>query len=372
MVIFLTDGLPSVGEDNPERLAALAERDRDNSRVFAFGVGYDVNTYLLDRLSDAGRGATQYVGPGEDVEEAVGQLVTKVQRPVLADLVLARTPVEITEVYPERLPDLFAGEELVIFGRYVTPNRDLEGELVISGHRNTRTESYEADVEFAEHTNASDFIPRLWASRKLGYLTQSVRLHGPNEELIDEIRETAMRYGLLSDYTSYLVQEPEEVSAPGDTRGIRRLSMGGVAASPAVAASNVQTSGAGAVMAAEQSRARREVRTAFDLDEADKKGLAGRAGGPNARHVAGRLFLEVDGVWTDMAHNDSLEVLEVEQFSDAYFKVLERLPELEGYLKEFGEVLVAGVEVSIKIGGGGESVLSPLRISRLTTAFRGR
>jgi Ca-activated chloride channel family protein len=372
MVIFLTDGLPSVGEDNPERLAALAEHDRDNSRVFAFGVGYDVNTYLLDRLSDAGRGATQYVGPGEDVEEAVGQLVTKVQRPVLADLVLARTPVEITEVYPERLPDLFAGEELVIFGRYVTPNRDLEGELVISGHRNTRTESYEADVEFAEHTNASDFIPRLWASRKLGYLTQSVRLHGPNEELIDEIRKTAMRYGLLSDYTSYLVQEPEEVIAPGDTRGTRRLSMGGVAASPAVATSNQQTSGAGAVMAAEQSRARREVRTAFDLDEADKKGLAGRAGGPNARHVAGRLFLEVDGVWTDMAHNDSLEVLEVEQFSDAYFKVLERLPELEGYLKEFGEVLVAGVEVSIKIGGGGESVLSPLRISRLTTAFRGR
>ncbi len=73
-----------------------------------------------------------------------------------------------------------------------------------------------------------------------------------------------------------------------------------------------------------------------------------------------------------MAHNDSLEVLEIEQFSDAYFEVLERLPELEGYLKEFGEVLVAGVEVSIKIGGGGESVLSPLRISTLTTAFRGR
>jgi uncharacterized protein YegL len=374
MVIFLTDGLPSVGENNPERLAALAENDRDNSRVFAFGVGYDVNTYLLDRLSDAGRGATQYVGPGEDVEEAVGQLVAKVQHPVLADLGLARTPVEITEVYPERLPDLFAGEELVIFGRYATPSSDIDGELVVTGHRNNRTESYDANVRFSEHTDASDFIPRLWASRKLGYLTQSVRLHGPNEELIEEIRETALRYGLLSEYTSYLVQEAEEGLATGDPRdmlGQRRLHMGGVAASP-VPASVGQTSGAGAVMAAEQSRARREVRTAFDLDEADKKGLAGRAGGPNARHVAGRLFLEVDGLWTDMAHNDSLEIVEIEQFSDAYFKVLERLPELEGYLKEFGEVLIAGVEVSIKIGEGGEDILSPLRISRLATAFRGR
>ena len=125
-------------------------------------------------------------------------------------------------------------------------------------------------------------------------------------------------------------------------------------------------------MAAEQARARRDVSTAFDLDEADKKGLAGRAGGPNARHVAGRLFLEIDGLWTDMAHRDSLEVIEIEQFSDAYFKVLERLPELEGYITEFGEVLVAGVNVSIKIGDGGETVLSPLRISRLSTAFRGR
>ncbi len=110
MVIFLTDGLPSVGEENPEELAAQAERTRQNARVFAFGVGFDVNTYLLDRLSDAGRGATQYVRPGEDVEEAVGQMVQKVRHPVLADLEIADGPVQFTEVYPERLPDLFAGE----------------------------------------------------------------------------------------------------------------------------------------------------------------------------------------------------------------------------------------------------------------------
>lgn len=377
MVIFLTDGLPSVGEGNPERLAAQAENNRGNSRVFAFGVGYDVNTYLLDRLSDAGRGATQYVGPGENVEVAVGRLVAKVQHPVLADLSLGRTPVELSDVYPERLPDLFAGEELVIFGRYRSPGRDIEGTLEVAGDRNGRTETYRADVKFPEHTEAGGFIPRLWASRKLGYLTQSVRLNGADQELIREIRETALRYGLLSEYTSYLVQEPEQRMASGDVTGMRGFGPvrpGRVAAdhaAPAVA-SSVHASGANAVIAAEQARVRREVRTAFDLDEADKKGLAGRAGGPNARHVAGRLFIEIEAVWTDMAHNDSSEVVEVEQFSDAYFEILERLPELEPYVKEFGAVLVAGVGMSIKIGDSGEEMLSPLRIGKLAAAFRGR
>jgi len=376
MVIFLTDGLPSVGEENPERLAALADSDRDNSRVFAFGVGYDVNTYLLDRLSDAGRGATQYVGPGEDVEEAVGQLVAKVQHPVLADLQLAGSPVQLKDIYPERLPDLFAGEEMVIFGRYETPNRDVSGNLQISGSRNNTTERYDSEVRFARHSEANDFITRLWASRKLGYLTQAVRLEGPNDELIEEIRETALRYGLLSEYTSYLVQEPEEELAMRGVGGVgRRMSqvVDGVAVPIAMRSPSAPkgASGEGAVMAAEQSRARREVSTAFDLDEADMQDIAGRAGGPNSRHVAGRLFIEVDSVWTDMAHRDSVDVVEIEQFSDAYFKVLERLPELEAYVKEFGRVLVAGEALSIRIGAEGEDRLSPLRIGRLVRGFRG-
>ena len=124
-------------------------------------------------------------------------------------------------------------------------------------------------------------------------------------------------------------------------------------------------------MAAEQARARRDVSTAFDLDEADKKGLAGRAGGPNARHVAGRLFIDDDGLWTDMAHSDSLELVEIEQFSDAYFKVLERLPELEHYVKEFGQVLVAGAELSIRIGDEGDERISPLRMGQVVRGFRG-
>jgi Ca-activated chloride channel family protein len=329
--------------------------------VFAFGVGYDVNTFLLDRLSDAGRGATQYVRPGEDVEEAVGLLVAKVQHPVLADLELAHSPVELTEVYPERLPDLFAGEELVVFGRYRAARSDRAGDIVITGRRNDQAEQFGTEANFPTHAAGNDFIPQLWASRKIGYLSQAVRLNGPNEELIQEIRETALRYGLLSEYTSYLVQEPIEVALFDGSGAPRDMA----ARVPAAA------SGAVAVNAAEQARVRREARSKMEMQEAELDILK-RAQGPNTRHVAGRLFLEKLGTWTDLMHADTLDIVEIAAFSDAYFKVLEQLPELRAYVTEFDQVLVAGEELSIKFSDDGSERLSPLRIGQLVKGFRGR
>ncbi|MEX2611712.1 MAG: VIT and VWA domain-containing protein, partial [Gemmatimonadota bacterium] len=193
MVVFMTDGLPSVGEQDPARIAAAAEAARGRARVFAFGVGYDVNTLLLDGLGAAGRGSAQYVQPGENVEQAIGLLAARIRLPVLTDLALTQTPVRISEVYPSRLPDLFAGEELVVFGRYEHGGSD--GRIVVTGERNGRTERYTTAAAFAEHTTEDDFIPRLWASRKLGELTRTIRLEGATPELVEEVRSTALRYG---------------------------------------------------------------------------------------------------------------------------------------------------------------------------------
>jgi Ca-activated chloride channel family protein len=370
MVIFLTDGLPSVGEENPERLAEMAGSDRGDTRVFAFGVGYDVNTYLLDRLSDAGRGTTQYVRPGEDVEDAVGQLVAKVRHPVLADLGLVNAPVEFVEVYPERLPDLFAGEELVVFGRYQLRRGDRTGDVVVSGRRNNREERFSARIRFPEEVAANDFIPRLWASRKIGYLSRSVRLNGANEELIEEIRETALRYGLLSEFTSYLVQEPMAVAEAGQP-GRGMASVGGVRMDVVAASAPAEAKGAAAVNTAEQQRARRQARSKMELEEADKD-LLRLTHGPNTRHVAGRLFVEDNGLCTDLMHGDSLEVVEIEAFSNAYFLLLERAPELQEYFKELGHVLLAGATVSIKVSDTGVDKMTPLEVARLVEEFRGR
>ena len=306
--------------------------------------------------------------PGEDVEEAVGQMVRKVQHPVLADLEIADSPIRLLEVYPEQLPDLFAGEELVVFGRFRGRDRDARGELAIGGRRANRSERYATAATFPEHSNANDFIPQLWASRKIGYLSQAIRLNGPSQELIEEIRETALEYGLLSEYTSYLVQEPLEV-ALGEGRGGRAmpvdLDAAAQMASPSVA------SGATAVNTAERSRVRREAKNKGELEEVAAD-MVKRAHGPNARHVAGRLFIERNGIWTDMMHADTADVVEIAPFSDAYFKVLERLPELTDYVTEFGEVLIAGKSLSIQFADGGEEILSPLRLSRLEQGFKGK
>jgi Ca-activated chloride channel family protein len=364
IVMFLTDGLPSVGEQDPERIAQRAEQERGRTRVFAFGVGHDVNTYLLDRLSAAGRGATQYVEPGEDVEQALSVLAAKIQHPVLVELAVQDAPVELTEVYPITLPDLFAGEELVIFGRY-RARGEASGQVTIRGRRGNRAERFSTAATFAEHTEANDFIPRLWASRKIGFLSQQLRLNGANKELVEEIRKTALRYGLLSEYTSYLVQEPMEVA---DGRGgvrLEAMTVGGAVASPSA------STGVGAVQQAKRDQLRRQAVSADELEASNEAMLQiGHMG--QSRHVAGRLFKDVEGVWTDLMHADSAQTVRIELFSAAYFAVLKALPELEPYVTEFGAVVVAGERMSVQFGDAGAATVSESGLRRLVQEFRGQ
>ena len=353
LVVFMTDGLPSVGEQNPERIAAQAEQERGNARVFAFGIGYDVNTYLLDRLSAAGRGTTEYVEPDESVESAVGALVARIQHPVLTDLALDAS-IHIEEVYPERLPDLFAGDELVVFGRYTGTTR--EGRVTVRGTRGGRPETYGTTAAFPQSESGNDFVPRLWAARKIGVLQQSIRLNGANPEIIEEIKQTALRYGLLSEYTSYLVQEPTVVA---DRMGGR----GRVPAAPMAQ----EASGAMAVGVAKRDAARRETRNEAQLAAVDEEMLkAGHMG--QAQHVAGRLFVEKNGIWTDLRPADSLRVVTIAPFSPAYFAVLRALPELTPIVQRFDRVQVAGRAVSIRFDAGGQT--SETGVADLVARFR--
>jgi Ca-activated chloride channel family protein len=363
VVVFITDGLPSAGETNPERIADQAERAGGRARVFAFGVGYDVNTLLLDRLGAATRGSTQYVQPGEDVEQALGVLSAKIRHPVLTDLELADAPVQLREIYPVTLPDLFAGEELIIFGRYEGSGT---GNLAITGRRSGQGERFTTRALFADHERDNDFIPRLWASRKLGVLTQQVRLNGANPELVEEIRNTALRYGLLTEYTSYLVQEPELVVAHGDEMQLRLRAS--VAAAP--------VAGQAAVLQAEESRAARTVNNSADLAAAqsksslDLKRRSDRGAGALTRTVAGRVFRETNGAWTDALHRPNVRIIDVEPFSPAYFALLRRMPELEPYWRELPGVLVAGRAVSLRLAHRGRKEMPESEVNRVVKEFR--
>nr|NIP77735.1 VWA domain-containing protein [Gemmatimonadota bacterium]NIQ51986.1 VWA domain-containing protein [Gemmatimonadota bacterium]NIU72086.1 VWA domain-containing protein [Gammaproteobacteria bacterium]NIX42653.1 VWA domain-containing protein [Gemmatimonadota bacterium]NIY06814.1 VWA domain-containing protein [Gemmatimonadota bacterium] len=363
IVVFLTDGLPTVGEREPERIAEAAERSRDRARVFAFGVGYDVNTYLLDRLSAAGRGSTEYVEPGEDVEVALGALSSKITHPVLTDLEVADAPVRLSEVYPGALPDLFAGEELVVFGRYAG---DDDGALRIRGRRAGRTETFGITATFPDRAEANDFIPSLWASRKLGELTRQVRLNGPDPELVEAIRSTALRYGLLSEYTSYLVQEPELFAR--DAMALQEMRVTGAVPAPVP-----EASGEAAVKASKRARARREVASAADLEEAEAALEAVASTGADTRVVAGRTFRLRDGVWTEArpANGEELPVVAIELYGAAYFALLRALPELRSVLSELEPVEVRGQRVTLRFGDGAER-LTPAQVDRLVERFRHR
>ena len=191
-----------------------------------------MNTYLLDRLAKEGRGAAEYVAQDANVEVAVGNLVAKLRRPALVNLRIVDSPVRFVDLSPAQLPDLFYGEELVVFGRYRGEGR---GTVVIEGERNGRRERFTTDAAFSRVAAGNEFIPRLWASRRIGDLTRQIRLEGQSEPLIREVRELGLRYGILTEYTSYLVQEPVAVAGRNqpmsDARGFanaaRRRCTGG-------------------------------------------------------------------------------------------------------------------------------------------------
>ncbi len=359
VVVFLTDGLPTVGDQDPERIAARAEERRGTYRVFCFGIGYDVNTYLLDRLTEQARGVTQYVTPGVDIEPVVGALSARIASPVLTDVALnAADGIELYDLQPGILPDLFAGDEMVVFGRYRGPNRD-EQPVTLRGRRNGAVERFSTVAGFPLERTANEFIPRLWAARKAGALSREIRLHGQTVELMTALKDLALRYGVLTEYTSYLVQEPGPVAS--------RMEDQMRVAPPAAPRDQA---GAGAV-----SQARLDAQLASksivagDREEMDLL-LRGRAGINPTRRIDGRLFILRRDVWTDLRHVDSLPVTTVAPFSDAYFALLRALPELTRAVALTPRVLVAGRRVSIEIAAGGKTAWRPGELETLVRDFR--
>ena len=138
-VIFLTDGIPTVGETNEAKLVAAAKAENKvHARIFDFGVGYDVNSRLLDKLARENFGLSDYVRPNEDIERSVAALYSRIASPVMSDVKLKfdldgmkpEDGAATNRVYPKELVDLFAGEQLVIVGRYKKPGA---AKVTISG-----------------------------------------------------------------------------------------------------------------------------------------------------------------------------------------------------------------------------------------------
>jgi Ca-activated chloride channel family protein len=204
-IVFFTDGLPTVGETNIERiLANVAAKNSANTRIFTFGVGNDVNATFLDQLAERTRAVTTYVRETEDIEAKVSGLYAKISNPVLTELKLAVGPgVTLTEMYPPELPDLFHGNQLVVLARYSGQGA---AAVKLTGNVGTEAKEFVYDATFADKTvEDKTFVEDLWARRKVGYLLDQIRRNGEKKELVDEVVTLAKRYGITTPYTSYLI-----------------------------------------------------------------------------------------------------------------------------------------------------------------------
>jgi Ca-activated chloride channel homolog len=271
-VLFLTDGLPTAGET---RELSIAENCRSanarRSRVFCFGVGYDVNARLLDRLSGGNSGTSEYVKPDEDIESHVAAFYSKMTRPALSDIRIELSGVDVNRTYPRDLPDLFEGGQIVWVGRYRQSGRTT---IRVTGKVGGESRSLEFPAELAGASSGSsyDFVERLWAVRRLGDLIDQIDLHGQNRELVDELVSLSTRYGILTPYTSFLADErvPLQAAANSDRTRYLLSELGDVSGQSGVE----QRRGKQLMM-----RAEREANSAYSYDELSVAGSGGGGGG---------------------------------------------------------------------------------------------
>ena len=312
-LIFLTDGEPTVGEVDPVTIAEHAvDANAARARMFVFGVGDNVNTILLDQLAQENRGTTTYVLPGENLEVSLSNFYRKIASPVLADTVLTIDAVDVFDVHPTVLQDIFRGTQLLVLGRY---RGEGEARSTVSGSAGGVVATYTTLQGFPGASLETSFLPRLWAGRKISHLLNQIRLYGESDELIDAVVNLSRRYGIITPYTSFLV-DGNAVSDEEAAEAVRHA-----AAAPAT--------GASAVQGASSLKALSEAETV----QADIEGV---------RIVEERTYFFRDGAWTDSEYVDQ-DTIDVAAYSTAYF-------ELTGIVPWLGPHLAIGERVVLRVG----------------------
>ncbi|MCA1593180.1 MAG: VIT and VWA domain-containing protein [Acidobacteria bacterium] len=362
MIIFMTDGLPTVTETNPQRIIENVRAARvAGVRLFNFGVGYDVNTALLDKLASENGGVAEYVEPKEDLEIKVSNFFTKINYPVLTNLALDMGGVETDLVYPRELPDLFRGSQITLIGRYRNgfDARNTTMRLTGRAGQQSRTFTYN-NLDFPLTHGDNDFLPRLWATRRVGWLMEQVRSNGEQKELRDEIVDLGTRYGIVTPYTSYLALESNDgmpVTAtnrplPVVRRGMADLSVAGPGGSgagsgaPMSAPRDAQavakaTTGEFAVQQSKRARAQQEtLRTENDAPPSV------------VRKVGDKTFYQRDGVWLDAEFKPDARLPETTLVfgGDEYFALLKREPQLARYFALGERVVVVFKDRVYRVG----------------------
>ncbi len=375
LVVFLTDGHPTVGETDPKTILAHVKKSNGaGARIFVFGVGDDINTHLLDALSTENAADSTYVRGNQEIEQRLSGFYDKVSHPVLANLALDFGSIHEYDVFPRQLPDLFKGSRLIILGRY---REDGHAALTLTGKAGKESKKFVYEGVFSKENRAHEFIPRLWATRKIGYLLETIRLSGEKRELVDEVVALSKRYGIVTPYTSYLVTEDSSQIAvpsipadslrprmqrPGfddrafeigdsDSKGVPR-SVAAPGAKKAESNLDIYRRDKGKALSAESgASAVRMADAVKDLKYADSQPtFTDEVAG--IRYVGEHSFRFQGGGWVDLNFKPGIETLHIKYLGAAYFEILKRA----GWLRP---ILALGNRVTVAISATHALVIEP-------------
>jgi Ca-activated chloride channel family protein len=336
ILVFMTDGLPTVGETSVEKIMQNFDRQKiDGLRLFNFGVGYDVNTTLLDKLAAENSGAADYVEPKEDLEIKVSNFFGKVNFPVLTDLEIDFGNVQTELIYPRKTPDLFKGSQIALIGRYKT--FDDKAVITLRGKdgRETRTFRY-ANLDFPQRDEENAFLPKLWAIRRVGWLTEQIRNNGEQKELKDEIVQLGTRYGIVTPYTSYLAME-NNFRIDGASNSNQNRDRAKVFQNSAPTAA-MEKSGQGAVIISKNTTLQQNAVIVSSEQDDSIVSFSNNY----SQQVGTKNFYNVNNVWQDAEFDEKQRSREIRlKFaSDEYFALLEKEKELAQFFALGEEVVV--------------------------------
>jgi Ca-activated chloride channel family protein len=359
VVIFLTDGLPTVGTRNPEEIVANIKK-ANGVRIFSFGIGSDVNTQMLDQIAESTRAFSQYVLANEDLELKVSNFYTRIKEPALTNVRLdLSSGVRTSKMYPADLPDLFKGDQLVVAGRYSGAG-DVEAKL--TGNIGGREQTFTYKLHFDDRKTTDDYVPRLWATRRVGFLLDEIRTHGETAELRDETTELARKYGIVTPYTAYLIVEDEDRRrVPMADRSMQSMSADAATRTEVAKAwtgfKDKKEGEDGVANARSQNAFKFAQQAPASIASGSSESLRGFAAAAPAdtpaaarlnqytqqsRFVNGRAFFQNGNQWIDSsAQNNAAKRQRLQFNSEEYFNLLTKHPEAGPWLALGQNVVLA-------------------------------
>jgi Ca-activated chloride channel family protein len=370
VILFVTDGEPTVGDTRPDRLAAMAAdanaHAEEPRRIFTFGLGSDVNVGLLEQLALQGRGTSQFVRPDESVERMIGIVANRLVGPMLTDVrVRVDGDVRLSRMLPGEMTDLFADRDLSLVARYSGHG---QARVIVEGRRGTTPVTWTSTVDFPDRDRENSFVARLWATQRVGYLSAEKRKNGGSSEVDDEIRSLGERYGIPTEFTSYLVTEPQSMPVRTAMMGAGGGSGRGAAA-PAAQVSDAAGFRFESAKAASAQRSASNIAVVDSLSFAAGHVSRDKDEARTTRRIDGRTLSLRDGAWTDVRYHAGMPVTSVKPYSKAYFDILKQLPELKSVFALGDRVVVVGKSAVIRVDDSGMNDLAPAALTALVHAW---